>query len=122
MATFDTLAKHVVIATFDGIVHQPCRFMTSLCPDRCGHAKDLAVFKIDEYVDFEKNSQYGEKVTVFQADINPNAVNNRQEQKFIDIMKTLQPGQKVKIHWDHIYVHNNGANYPERLIRELEVL
>ncbi|OHS98001.1 Tvp14 [Tritrichomonas foetus] len=96
--------------------------MTSLCPDRCGHAKDTAVFKTVEYEDFQKNSQYGEKQDVYHADMNPNANTDKQEERFIELIKSLQPGQKVRLHWDHIYVTNQGSKYPERPIRELEVL
>ena len=121
---FEILSSHKTIAVYDGIEHIPCRFRTSLCPDRCNHAKDVATFTIHEYLQYNMYGQYGdEKQSIFYADLNPNAEENAQPEEIIRIIKSLKPGQKVNLEWDHIYVQNhNGASYPERIIKALSIV
>ncbi|KAH0787848.1 flp [Histomonas meleagridis] len=118
---YDVLATNSTIARFEGIIHRPCMFRTALCPDRCGHAKDLAKFTILKYLNYEKKGQYGdEEATEFYANINPNAEEDRQQADIINIIKDLKVGDQVRLDWEHIYVNNNGCRYPERPIRLLE--
>lgn len=39
----ELLSDHVAEAEFTGMIHRKCRFLTSLCPDKCDHARDFAV-------------------------------------------------------------------------------
>ena len=115
---YDTLATNSTIAVFEGISKRPCMFRTSLCPDRCGHSQEVARFKIVKYLDYTKPGEYGdEKQEYFYANMNINSEEDRQKKEFIDIIKGLKEGDKVKLNWDHIYVDNNGSRYPERPIR-----
>ena len=115
---YDTLATNSTISLFEGITKRPCFFRTDLCPDKCNHSKELAKFKIIEYLEYTKPGEYGdEKQDFFYADINYNAEENKQKKEFIDFIKTLKEGDKVKLNWDHIYINNNGSRYPERPIR-----
>ena len=117
---YDTLATNSTIAIFEGINKRPCMFRTALCPDRCGHSQETAKFKILEYLDYSKPGEYGdEKQDFFFANLNINAEEDRQKKEFIDFIKTLKVGDKVKLNWDHIYVDNNGSRYPERPIRSI---
>ena len=117
---YDVLSKHSVIAIFEGITKSPCMFRTSLCPDNCGHSKKMANFKIEKYLDYKKTGEYGdEKQDYFYADINVNATEDKQKKEFIDFIKNLKKGDKVKLNWEHIYVDNNGSMYPERPIRSI---
>ena len=47
----DLLATNTVVAVYRGKVKPPCRFLTSECPDHCGHSREQAVFTV-------KNSSY----------------------------------------------------------------
>jgi hypothetical protein len=124
MSTFEVLSVHRTIAEYVGIVHMPCRFRTSDCPDRCGHAFDAAEFKILSYEEYEKKGEYGdEKRTKFHArlDATDASRTDYQDPKFTEVIKTFSPGQKVKLSWDHIYVTDStGSKRPERPIRALE--
>lgn len=121
--TFDVYAKHQVIAIFDGIQHHPCRFRTALCPDRCGHARDVAHFNVVEYEKYEKLNEYGDdKQEVIFCDLNPNAEEDRQTPEIIAAIKALKKGQKVRLTCEHIYVNTGTAQFPERPIRSVEVL
>lgn len=122
-STFELLALHRTVATFLRIEHKPCMFRTALCPDRCGHAKDVAIFQIDEYTEYEKPGQYGEeKQDKFYASLKENDDDGSQPKEFVEKIKSLQPGQKVRLGWDHIYVTDENGQHPERPIRVLEVI
>ena len=118
---FETLATNSTVAIFEGINKRPCMFRTALCPDRCEHSQETAKFKILEYLDYTKPSQYGdEKQENYYAKISNNTREDRQKKEFIDFIRTLNNGDKVKLNWDHIYVNNNGSFYPERPIRAIK--
>lgn len=121
-STYDVLSKHEATARFDGIKFHPCRFMTSLCPDRCNHAKNLSEFTIINYKVYEKVGEYGdEKQERFYADINPNAAESRQSAEVVTFIKNLKPGVIVKLAWEHRYVKTEeGSMYPERIITSIE--
>lgn len=54
------------------MIHRKCRFLTSLCPDKCDHARDFAVFRIVKYLDYRKPGKYGdEKQEQLMVDVNP---------------------------------------------------
>ena len=119
--TADVLCVNEVTATFTGIEHHPCRFMTSLCPDRCNHATDYAIFKVDEYSKYEKPGEYGDdKTEQFHWDLKPTADSNKLHPEYLEIVKNLHQGDKVKINWTHFYVHENGSSFPERSVTYFE--
>ena len=123
MATSDVLCINEVKATFTEKKHFPCRFRTALCPDRCNHAKDAAVFKIDEYLKYEKPGQYGDdKKDNFTWDLNPTADSNKLHPEYLEIVKGLQPGDKVRINWTHFYIHDDNGAHPERSVTFFEKL
>jgi hypothetical protein len=123
MTNYDVLATNKVIAEFTGVKHFPCRHKTSLCPDQCNHGQDAAEFKILEWQEYEKLGKYGDdKKDVFRARIDQNGPNDKQDPAIVETIKTLTPGQKVKIFWEHIYVTDPETNskWPERPIRSIE--
>jgi hypothetical protein len=123
MTTFEVLSLHKATGEFKGVAHFPCRHMTSLCPDRCTHAQDAAEFKILEYQQFEKPGKNGDdKQDIYRVRIDQNAANERQDPAVIEIIKSLTPGQKVELYWEHIYVTDTetGSKYPERPVRSVE--
>lgn len=68
----ELLSDHVAEAEFTGMIHRKCRFLTSLCPDKCDHARDFAVFRIVKYLDYRKPGKYGdEKQEQLMVDVNP---------------------------------------------------
>lgn len=121
--TKDVLSVHETIATFQGREHIPCRFRTALCPDRCDHATDVATFKIDEYKKYEKPGEYGdEEQTEFMWDLKPTADSSRLHPEYLEAVKALTPGQKVKLNWTHFYVHKDNCSFPERQVTFFEKL
>jgi hypothetical protein len=125
--SFEVLTKNKTTAEFIGIQRMPCRFMTSLCPDRCHHAHDAAHFKILTYEQYEKPGKYGdEKKDILQVSLSEDPEgpqSDKQDSQIIAKIKALSPGQKVKLCWEHIYVTDEtNSKYPERPIRSLECI
>lgn len=118
----DLLASNTVVAEYLDTVHQPCRFRTALCPDRCDHAADIARFRVLENKDYRRPGQYGddkaEKDTVLMVD----ATRDIPGQDDADIHKKLaelKPGDKVEMTIAHYYVQDKGSHYPTRPVRKL---
>ncbi|KAK8865075.1 hypothetical protein M9Y10_010606 [Tritrichomonas musculus] len=113
----EVLAVNETIATFTQLEHVPCHFRTALCPDRCNHATDVAVFKIDQYVKYEKLGKYGDdKVEEFYWDLKPTAESSKLHPEYLEQVKALKPGEKVKLNWSHFYVSEDGVQTPERSV------
>jgi hypothetical protein len=123
--SFEVLAKNKTTAEFIGIHHVQCRLIGPKCPNNCHHAHDAARFKILSYEQYEKPGKYGdEKVEMLEVNLSEDPLApqmDKQEVKIITQIKTLSPGQKVKLSWEHIYVTDEtNSKYPERTIRSLE--
>jgi hypothetical protein len=101
--------------------------MTSLCPDRCHHAHDAATFKILNYETYDKPGKYGDDkqdtVRVSLSEDPEGPQSDKQDPQIIAKIKSLSPGQKVKMFWEHIYVTDEtNSKWPERPIRSVECL
>lgn len=119
----DVLCVNEVVAAFQGIEHLPCHFMTAKCPDHCDHATDVANFHIEKYEKYEKLGKYGDdKQEDFYWDLKKSSDSNKEHPEYIEKVKALKPGQKVKIHWTHYYVHDENGASPERTVTYFEAL
>lgn len=119
----DVLCVNEVIAQFVGIEHIPCRFMTALCPDRCGHARDVAKFDVKEYLKYDKPGEYGDdRSEQFFWDLKPDSDSNKLHPEYLEQVKALKPGDKCKIYWTHFYVHDDNGSHPERSVTYFEKL
>lgn len=110
----EVLSSHRTKAVYEGVRHLPCRHRTSLCPDRCGHARDVAVFRITEYVAYEKPGQYGdEKAAEFLL---PLGQGEEVSAEVLAIARGLSKGDAVRLEWLHEYVTKGGSKYPRRRV------
>lgn len=117
----EILSHHDAICEFTGIKHIPCRFMTSLCPDRCDHASDVAIFKVLEYKNYEQKGEYGEeKQENIYCEVKKPVYH--QDPAIAEKAKSLTPGQKVEVVYDQLYVHDDTGARPERPIISITVL
>ena len=117
----ELLSDHVAEAEFTGIIHRKCRFLTSLCPDKCDHARDFAVFRIVKYLDYRKPGKYGdEKQEQLMVDVNPAHKPILQSADILKKISALKPGDKVVLHWAHYYMHRNSSSFPERPVISVE--
>ena len=115
------LSHHDVIAEFERIEHIPCRFRTSLCPDHCDHATDVAVFKVISYNNYALNDKYGdEKQEIIHVDVKKTIYG--QDPAVAQLALTLQKGQRVHLEYDHLYLTDGGSKYPVRPCTKLEIV
>ena len=119
----ETLSVHRTLARYEGVVDQPCRFLTSLCPDRCDHGGRYAKFAIVEYTDYQKPGEYGDPkqetflVRVAHKDGSPDETTPAPLRKVIG---ELREGQIVGLDWTHVYVTSpSGSKWPERIVTRL---
>ena len=111
----DVLSHHDAICEFAGIRHIPCRFRTALCPDRCDHASDVAIFNVLEYKNYELKGKYGdEKQEQITCEVKKPVYH--QDPAIAEKCKSLKPGQKVEVVYDHLYVDDGQNARPERPI------
>lgn len=117
----ELLSDHVAEAEFTGMIHRKCRFLTSLCPDKCDHARDFAVFRIVKYLDYRKPGKYGdEKQEQLMVDVNPAHKPILQSADILKKISALKPGDRVVLHWAHYYMHRNSSSFPERPVISVE--
>ena len=116
----ETLGRHETIAEFEGISEYTCRGRTALCPDRCGHSGSVAVFKIIEYIHFDKRSEYGDKQVQFSFLLEDNRGDMKIDPSVYETVFQLEAGDQVLLSWNHDYVTRAGGTGPERPITKLE--
>ena len=118
--TRELLSSHATRATFSGVKQHPCRFRTSLCPDRCGHGGAVAEFAVDVYLSHEKPGQYGDDpVAVYYQRV------SEAPPHVAAAIAALSPGDKVRLDFVHDYVTRveqggSVSKFPERTITLLE--
>ena len=120
MTTRDLLSQHETVSQFEGVIEKPCFFMTSLCPDRCGHGGATAVFNVQEYLNYEKRGEYGDaKSEKYHVRLSDSEETTGLTVERMNLLKSLSNGDMVLLSWNHDYVHKEGCSYPERPITKL---
>lgn len=102
--------------------HQPCRFLTSLCPINCGHATDLYKFQLTN-LSATKNEQSSHVQWVTPVEPNSTHLISSKDLSvsgLLEIVESLQAGDTVQLAWNHDYLTNNGGSYPEYPITLLQ--
>jgi hypothetical protein len=110
----EVLSSHRTKAVYEGTRHLPCRHRTALCPDRCGHTRDVAVFRITEYVAYEKPGEYGDPKTA--EFLLPLKEGEEVSAAILAAAKDLSKGAAVRLEWLHEYVTREGSKYPRRRV------
>eukprot|EP00756_Hemistasia_phaeocysticola_P021462 Hpha_TRINITY_DN15776_c3_g1::TRINITY_DN15776_c3_g1_i1::g.38780::m.38780 len=113
----DLLSRHLVIAIYEGL--KPGREpMLRIHPPQ--PAKNWATFKVEEYLEYEKPGQYGDPKSEQFA-----FVPEEQDESVRAALAGINPGDKVKLGWNHDYVTKTDAGggkiqSPERPVKTLE--
>lgn len=114
----DVLSTHRTDAVYEGVRHIPCRHRTALCPDKCGHAMDVAVFRITAYRSYERNNpNHGDPEA--KEFLLPLKVDESVSAEVIATAGALKVGEAVKLDWAHEYVRGASASYPRRRVMRL---
>ena len=120
---YKILSVHQTLATFEGIEKKTCLGMTSLCPDKCGHSGDVAVFRINKYLRYLPLGKYGDpQQEKFFVMVKNTLGESETTEANREMIASLKKGDKVLLGWNHIYVTKEGASYPERPITVLKPL
>merc|ERR1719293_434331 len=96
------LSKHKVFATFEGMRpgREPMMMIYPPMP-----AKQYAMFKVDEYISYEKPGKYGDaKQVQFQF------VPTEQKASVAKTVDALALGDKVLLEWQHDYVTEESCS------------
>lgn len=95
--------------------------LTSQCPDNCNHPRKWHIFNVDEYIYYSKPGQYGdEEQKQFALQLEPVETRTGHAAGTYELAAQLQPGDKVELVWDHIYVTNDGSKFPIRRVKALQ--
>lgn len=121
----DLLAANTVVAEYMGTVHQPCRFRTALCPDRCDHAAELARFRVIRNESYEQPGKYGDDKAEQDSVLLVDAVKDvpgQDDATVHRLISELKPGDQVRLTISHYYVRDKGMHYPVRPVTQMEKL
>ena len=120
----ETMASYVGTAEFLEKRHQPCRHLTTLCPNECGHATDVYVFKIIT-LDAKANelSSHTKWITLVGAGETV-LIGAKDLGVFRAVADELAPHTIVHLQWNHDYVtttepSGGSASGPERPVTGL---
>ncbi|KAI9008533.1 hypothetical protein DFJ74DRAFT_711640 [Hyaloraphidium curvatum] len=101
-------AEHDTISVFQGLKTLPCRFRTALCPDKCGHSKESALFEVKSYNN--EVADHDTRVGFASADIDAAS---------LDVIKGLKEGDEVHLVWKHEKVERPGYSGGERTLTKV---
>jgi hypothetical protein len=115
------LSLHQTVAEFQGLEYRVCRGLTSQCPEHCGDSGEFALFRITDYLKYEKPGKYGDsKQKVYRVQVSDY---DRKPLKnpWVEVIRELKKGDAVHLNWRHDYVTTKGGSkFPERVVTKLE--
>ncbi len=119
----DLLASNTVTAQFLGTRAIPCMGRTALCPDRCGHAVSVAVFRVISNEAYAKPGKYGDDKAEPGCEIlvDTKADVPGQDAAVQETLAALTPGDTVRLTQKHYYADMGDVLMPIRPITELNV-
>lgn len=120
-AKADLLASNTVAAQYLGERRLPCMGRTALCPNRCGHAASVAVFRVISNEAYAKPGKYGDDKAEPGSEILIDAKADvpGQDAAVLETLSTLTPGDKVKLTQKHYYADFGDVLMPVRPVTEL---
>lgn len=119
----ENMFSYDAITSFLGSQMNPCRFKTSLCPDRCGHAQLVYRFKLDELkVTKNESSKNAKWVTPVKQGTEKMVSAQEIPQDQLSVAQSLTVGDRVQLCWNHDYVTIGGSSGPERPVTKLVLL
>lgn len=119
----ELLASNTVTAQYLGARRLPCMGRTALCPDRCGHAATVAVFRVLHNEAYDKPGKYGDDKAEPGSEILIDATADTpgQDAAVQEALATLSPGDTVRLTQKHYYADMGGVLMPIRPVTELKV-
>lgn len=120
-AKAELLASNSVTAQFLGTRRLPCMGRTALCPDRCGHAAAVAVFRVIANEAYAKPGKYGDDKAEPGSEMLIDAAADvpGQDAAVLETLADLTPGDTVRLTQKHYYADLGDVVMPVRLVTEL---
>ncbi len=118
----ELLATNTVVAVYEKTFDRPCMHRTSLCPDRCDHAKKLATFRVVTNENYERTGKYGDDKSEPGSTIYIDMLRDEpgQSENVRKLISELKPGDAVRLKIDHYYIKGNTNQYPVRPVTLIE--
>ncbi len=118
----EELAHNTVTAVYERTVERPCHFRTADCPDKCDHAMRAAVFRVIANESYSRPGEYGDEPLQPGESCAVDMKNDveGQDASVQALVKTLKPGDAVRMTIRHYYVKGKYAHYPVRPVTEIE--
>ncbi len=120
----DELASNTVTAVYECMVQLPCYHRTALCPDKCGHAQSFARFRVVENEVYNRPGEYGddklEPGMALAVDMKNDV--EGQDPAVQALIRSLHPGEAVRLTIRHYYVRTDYADYPVRPVTFIECI
>lgn len=122
-AKAELLASNTVTAQFLGTRRLSCMGRTALCPERCGHAAVVAVFRVLSNEAYDKPGKYGDDKAEPGAEllIDAGADVPGQGAAVQETLASLTPGDTVRLTQKHYYAEMGSVHMPVRPVTELTV-
>lgn len=119
----ELLASNTVTAQFLGTRALPCMGRTALCPERCGHAAAVAVFRVLSNEAYDKPGKYGDDKAEPGSELMIDAAADTpgQDAAVSETLAVLTPGDVVRLTQKHYYAEMGGVHMPIRPVTELTV-
>lgn len=119
----ELLASNTVTAQFLGTRRLPCMGRTALCPERCGHAATVAVFRVLSNEAYDKPGKYGDDKAEPGSELMIDAAADTpgQDAAVQETLASLTPGDTVRLTQKHYYADMGGVHMPVRPVTELSV-
>lgn len=119
----DLLASNTVTAQYLGTRRLPCMGRTALCPDRCGHAAAVAVFRVISNESYAKPGKYGDDKAEPGSEILIDAKEDvpGQDVSVLKTLASLTPGDVVVLTQKHYYADFGDVLMPVRPVTELNL-
>lgn len=123
-ANAELLASNTVTAQFLGTRRLPCMGRTALCPERCGHAAAVAVFRVLSNEAYDKPGKYGDDKAEPGSELMIDAAADTpgQDAAVPETLAALTPGDVVRLTQKHYYADMGGVYMPIRPVTELSVM
>ncbi len=118
----EELAHNTVTAVYERMMERPCYFRTADCPDKCDHGMRVAVFRVVSNESYQRPGKYGDDKLMpgdscavdMKGDI------EGQDKSVQELVRTLKPGDAVRMTIRHYYVKTDAAHYPVRPVTEIK--
>lgn len=120
----ELLATNTVTAQYLGTRALPCMGRTALCPDRCGHAAAVSVFRVLSNEAYAKPGKYGDDKAEPGSELMIDAAADTpgQDAAVSETLAALTPGDVVRLTQKHYYADMGGVHMPIRPVTELSVM